>query len=158
MAMEETRRANHEKALKRQAILGMSPRASVPEVSTSSQDRRGMRKVELEEEHTHTVMAGEYQSTRHRQLVYCENGALYREVTEADLAKIKLNIPVIGSLVSCENDALDHAATEESMQSLRRKSKILTEPSLQPATNNWPLWLNAQQFAITAPVLRNRDR
>nr|CAD7444337.1 unnamed protein product [Timema bartmani] len=26
------------------------------------------------------------------------------------------------------------------------------------ATNNWPLWLNAQQLAITAPVSRNRDR
>ena len=37
-------------------------------------------------------------------------------------------------------------ATHESIQSLRRKSNILTMPSLHPTTSNCPLWLNVQQL------------
>nr|CAD7455893.1 unnamed protein product [Timema tahoe] len=43
------------------------------------------------------------------------------------LAKIKLNIPVIASLVYCESDALDHAATE----SYHHPAVTLAKPSVE---------------------------
>jgi hypothetical protein len=44
------------------------------------------------------------------------------------------------------------------MQSLRRKSKILTVPSLHPATSSCPLWLNVQHKATAETWLESSVR
>nr|CAD7575268.1 unnamed protein product [Timema californicum] len=134
MAMEENRRANHEKALKRQAIGASSvDTRTLPSLEAVTHVAHWLAKVQS------TASAGALCPPRFKILEkpppvhpiairtsispssaveFNTTSALANYATEAGkppllhLAKIKLNILVIGSLVSCENDALDHAATE----------------------------------------------